>query len=52
LSGVEEPGRQLEMFAQKEDKQRKLASVLDRLNQDGKLVVQHGHQLAKRRKES
>lgn len=50
FSGVEDGPAQLEMFAQTDEKRRRLASVLDQLNVGGKLaVVQHGHQLAKRR---
>lgn len=49
FSGVEEGAGQLEMFAQAEEKRRKLASVLDRLNAGGKNPrVQHGHQLGER----
>jgi DNA polymerase-4 len=34
------------MFGQTEDKKRRLAAVLDQLNQKGKMgVVRHGHQL-------
>jgi DNA polymerase-4 len=47
LSGVEDGGRQLEMFAETEEKRRRLAGVLDRLNASGKPAVQHGHQLKK-----
>ncbi len=40
---------QLEMFGEAEEKRRRLAGVLDRLNQgSGPAVVQHGHQLANR----
>jgi DNA polymerase-4 len=47
LSGVDSGPAQLEMFAQAEEKRRKLAGVLDRLNQGGReSVVIHGHQLA------
>gem|GEM_PF-5179831 len=50
FSSVEDGPAQLEMFAQTDEKRRRLASVLDQLNVGGKLaVVQHGHQLAKRR---
>lgn len=50
FSGVEAAAGQLEMFAEADEKRRRLASVLDRLNeQSGGAVVQHGHQLAKRR---
>ncbi|MDO8544134.1 MAG: DNA polymerase IV [Opitutaceae bacterium] len=49
FSGVEEGGVQLEMFAEEEEKRRRLASVLDKLNEGGRsAVVRHGHQLAKR----
>ncbi len=50
FSGIEDGPTQLEMFAQTDEKRRRLASVLDRLNDGGKVTaVQHGHQLAKRR---
>ncbi|MDI1250077.1 MAG: DNA polymerase IV [Lacunisphaera sp.] len=46
FSGVEEKGGQLEMFAQADEKKRRLAAVLDRLNAKGKSgAVRHGHQL-------
>jgi DNA polymerase-4 len=46
LSGVDASPAQLEMFAQADDKRRKLAGVLDRLNRGGRdHVVMHGHQL-------
>jgi DNA polymerase IV len=46
FSGVEDGPAQLEMFAQTDEKRRRLAAVLDRLNQPGKTpVVRHGHQL-------
>jgi DNA polymerase-4 len=46
LSGVEAGPAQLEMFAQADEKRRKLAGVLDRLNRGGReSVVIHGHQL-------
>lgn len=46
FSGVEEKGAQLEMFAQTDEKKRRLAAVLDKLNDQGKKgVVRHGHQL-------
>ena len=46
FSGIDERPAQLEMFAQADDKRRRLAAVLDRLNRDGRTsVVQHGHQL-------
>jgi len=47
LSGVEAGPVQLEMFAQADEKRRKLAGILDKLNQGGRdSVVIHGHQLA------
>jgi DNA polymerase-4 len=50
FSSVEENTGQLEMFAEAEERRRRLAGVLDRLNQKGRqAAVQHGHQLAKRR---
>lgn len=49
FSGVEDRPAQLEMFGEAEEKRRRLASVLDRLNQGGRAsVVQHGHQLPRR----
>lgn len=52
FSGVEDGPAQLEMFAQTDEKRRRLASVLDQLNRGGAAaVVQHGHQLAKKRPE-
>lgn len=49
FSNVEDANPQLEMFAQDEEKRRRLANVLDGLNRSRKQsVVQHGHQLAKR----
>jgi DNA polymerase-4 len=46
FSGVEEQGAQLEMFGQVDEKKRRLAAVLDKLNAKGKAgVVRHGHQL-------
>jgi DNA polymerase-4 len=53
LSGVDGGPAQMEMFAQADEKRRKLAGVLDRLNSGGKdSVVIHGHQLAKSAKRS
>lgn len=50
FSGVEEGGQQLEMFAQSDEKRRRLAEVLDKLNNRGRTaVVQHGHQLGVRK---
>ncbi|HXA13692.1 MAG TPA: DNA polymerase IV [Opitutaceae bacterium] len=47
LSGVEEGPAQLEMFAQTDEKRRRLAAVLDQLNAGGhSAAVKHGHQLA------
>jgi hypothetical protein len=49
FSGVEDRPVQLEMFGEAEEKRRRLAGVLDRLNQGGRAsVVQHGHQLPRR----
>jgi len=49
FSGVDENATQLEMFTDTEDKRRRLAAVLDRLNaRGGESVVRHGHQLAKK----
>jgi DNA polymerase-4 len=46
FSGVEDGPAQLEMFAEGDEKRRRLAGVLDQLNQRGRnVVVQHGHQL-------
>lgn len=45
FSNVEEKPAQLEMFGQTEEKKRRLASVLDRLNQRGAGAVKRGHQL-------
>jgi DNA polymerase-4 len=46
FSNVEEPATQLEMFAEADERKRRLAGVLDRLNAQGKkAVVRHGHQL-------
>ena len=48
FSSVEEGTAQLEMFAQTDEKRRRLAGVLDKLNNRGRAsVVQHGHQLGK-----
>lgn len=48
FSGVEDPAAQLEMFAQADEKKRRLAAVLDRINDRGrKPAVRHGHQLGK-----
>jgi len=46
FSNVEDVAAQLEMFAQADEKRRRLAGVLDKLNHRGKAtVVRHGHQL-------
>jgi len=46
FSNVDDRAAQLEMFGQAEEKRRRLAGVLDRLNGRGlNPVVQHGHQL-------
>jgi DNA polymerase-4 len=51
LSGVEDGPAQLEMFAQTDEKRRRLATVLDQLNAGGRsATVQHGHQLANKRR--
>jgi DNA polymerase IV len=48
FSNVEDGGHQLEMFAEADEKRRRLAGVLDKLNQGGReTIVQHGHQLKK-----
>ncbi|MFO1451728.1 MAG: DNA polymerase IV [Opitutaceae bacterium] len=50
FSNVEEPVAQLEMFAQDDEKRRRLAGVLDQLNRGGRdPQVQHGHQLARKK---
>lgn len=49
FSNVDDGAAQLEMFAEAEEKRRRLAGVLDALNRKGGgSVVQHGHQLAKK----
>jgi DNA polymerase-4 len=49
FSGVEEGPAQMEMFVEADEKRRRLASVLDQLNQRAtKPVVQRGHQLGQR----
>jgi DNA polymerase-4 len=50
FSGVEDGAGQLEMFAQSDEKRRKLAAVLDRLNAVGTIAaVARGHQLGAKR---
>ncbi len=49
FSGIEEGARQLDMFAVGDEKRRKLAAVMDRLNAQGnEQAVTRGHQLRKR----
>ena len=48
FSGVEEGGRQLDLFAETDEKRRKLAAVLDLMNQGKTTRVQRGHQLPTR----
>ncbi len=46
FSNVEDEASQLEMFGQTDEKKRRLAAVMDKLNQHGtSSVVRHGHQL-------
>jgi DNA polymerase-4 len=46
LSGVEDGPAQMEMFAEGEEKRRRLAGVMDQLNQQGhRTSVRRGHQL-------
>jgi DNA polymerase-4 len=45
FSGVEDGGRQLDLFAETDEKRRKLAAVLDQINQGKAARVQRGHQL-------
>jgi DNA polymerase-4 len=49
FSGVEAGGRQLDLFAETDEKRRRLAAVLDRLNHGQAGRVQHGHQITPRR---
>jgi DNA polymerase IV len=51
FSGVDEQGTQLEMFAESDEKRRRLANVLDQLNTGPRgqpPKVKHGHQLGGR----
>ena len=49
LSAVDDGPAQLEMFAQADEKRRRLAGVLDRLNRAGnESAVTHGHQLGRK----
>ena len=45
FSGVEDGGRQLDLFAETDEKRRRLAAVLDQMNQGKSARVQRGHQL-------
>jgi DNA polymerase-4 len=46
LSGIDDGPTQMELFTEGEDKRRRLAGVLDRLNKNRPgAVVRHGHQL-------
>lgn len=46
FAGVEDAALQLDLFAQGDDKRRRLAEVLDRLNNRGRTaIVTHGHQV-------
>ncbi len=46
FSSVEDKAAQLEMFGQTDEKKRRLAAVLDKLNAKGKAtIVQRGHQI-------
>lgn len=49
FSGVDDGARQLDMFAGADEKRRKLAAVLDRINKGSAVRVQHGHQLPMRK---
>lgn len=51
FSGVDDGAVQLEMFAQTDEKRRRLASVLDKLNKatKGEPPVLHGHQLGRKK---
>jgi DNA polymerase-4 len=48
FSNVSEPESQLEMFAESDDRRRRLAGVLDAINRGGAAPrVKHGHQLTR-----
>jgi DNA polymerase-4 len=50
LSGVDQGETQLEIFARTEERRRRLAGVMDKLNETSKSpIVTHGHQLGIRR---
>lgn len=51
LSNVDDRPRQLDLFAETDEKRRKLAAVLDQLNQGKIARVQHGHQLPVKKKQ-
>jgi DNA polymerase-4 len=49
FSGVDEAPAQLEIFAPQDEKRRRLAGVMDRLNRGGSApIVTHGHQLPRK----
>ena len=48
FSNVEAQGAQLEMFGQSDEKKRRLAAVLDRLNAKVAKGVVHGHQIGRK----
>ncbi|MET0261430.1 MAG: DNA polymerase IV [Rariglobus sp.] len=50
LSGVDDRPRQLDLFAETDEKRRKLAAVLDQINKGKVARVQHGHQLPTKKK--
>lgn len=53
FSNVEDKPAQLGLFADGDDKRRRLAEAMDRLNLGGKAgVVRHGHQLKRRGSEA
>lgn len=49
FSSVEDKASQLEMFAQSDEKKRRLAAVMDKLNAKGAKGVVHGHQIQRNR---
>jgi DNA polymerase-4 len=49
FSGIEDRPAQLEMFGETEDRKRRLAAVLDKLNTGKQPAVKHGHQLGSRK---
>jgi hypothetical protein len=48
FSSVEDQPGQMEMFSQNDERRRRLASVLDKINAGGKPAVHRGHQLGAR----